>query len=286
MKVLFKRPILLLIIAIVMLFYSIIEYNLLLPLLFSFFAIGTGNFFESAMSLIQLIFGIITSPLMLSKEMVLLTGVIIAAALVTGVLFGGIFNIINNVLDKKPKFKEEFLLGVKKYFLKLFTINIRVAFSAILMIIFNTVVCVPAIAATRTAAQGNLEFIAGVFIIDIVTICVVFFSFLYYRAYILFWYPSALKYPSKAFTHGKHFVDRNFWKIAKRISGYDIVFLIFGGAFLIGKLALMHDESMNFFIMFILLLLDWVFKTVFFGVFMIYVFSYFKRHSEEAEGQN
>lgn len=280
MRILFRRPVLLLVLAVIMFLYCILEYNILLPVIFSFFAIGTGNFLESAMSFIQLIFRVIISPEMLTFGLLFLAGALIAASMAAAALFAGLFNIVNNVLDKKPKFKGEFVFGLKKHFLSLFTINLRVGLFSMLLTIFIMIACVPAIAATRAAAQDKPELVMGAAIVDVITFLVVFFCLLFYRSYILFWYPAALKFKRKTFSHGKRFVDSNFWRIAGRIVGYDIAFLLLGGLLLTGKLALMHEMDMNFALMFALLVLDWIFKTVFSGIVIVYIFSFFKKHSE------
>ncbi|MCX7710044.1 MAG: hypothetical protein N2484_09350 [Clostridia bacterium] len=278
MRTLIKHPILLLITAIIMVFYCIFEYNLLLPVLFSFSAIGVGNFFESAMSFIQLIFSFMTSPGLLSMTLVYLVAVLLVVSLFFGVLFAGFFNMINNTLEKKPRFKGEFFLGLKKYSIRMFLINMRVLLFSILYIPFIMIVCVPAIAATRAAMQGKAELLAGSILVDVVTVCVLFFGILFYRMYILFWYPSALVQGKKAFSRGKQLADRYFWRITKRIVAFDLIFLFLGGMLLIAKLVLMHEQNMNSVLMFVVLVVDWVFKTLFFGTFILYVFAFFKKH--------
>jgi len=280
MRILFGRPFLILFMSAMALVYSVFEYNMVLPLAFGFTAIGVGNMLESAMSFIQLVFGLITSPGILSGGIIYFAGGLVISALAAGALLSGFLYVLNNTINGSPRASGEYIHGLKTYFSRISAVTLVIISSTVLYILFMMIVSVPAITVTRAAASGRLELFAGAVVTDVVTLGVLFFGCMFFRIYTLFWYPSSINYGKGAFIIAKRIADSNFWSITGRFILFDLVFILLQGALLAGKLFIMHQESMNPVYTLAILGLDWIFKTVFFGSFIVYIFSAFKAYNE------
>jgi hypothetical protein len=256
-----RRPLIIWYFGIVSLIFCIIDkYNPIMTILFGLGQITKSDLSQGIISFLQII---------LDRE-ILLTAFIImlafsaAAALVIGLVFSGYFSVINNVLSGLPKSRGELSSGLKKHFFKIFLIAFRVLFFTAILIVFMMVVTVPAVIITKAAMTEKPEFILAALFIDILTVCVVFFGFMFFRSYTLFWIPAAVSGEKKAFSAGKNFANNHFWGIVGRFIVFD---LIFAGA----QLVFMNmEETLTSFIT------NWIFTALFFSFFATYIFSLYK----------
>ncbi|MCX7842340.1 MAG: hypothetical protein N2489_04625 [Clostridia bacterium] len=276
MRVIIRRPLYFAVFAIIMLLVSIFEYNILLPLLFGFSAIGTGSLLEAFLSFNQFFFNLAASMGTFNTGIIKILISAAAAAAGMAALLSGLFQLAGNALENKEKQKGEFQAGIKKHFFTIFLLNLIFIPVYSLYMVFIMVACIPAAAISRIALSSRPEFMAAALLIDLVTLGVVFFTFMFLRLYTLFCYPAAVSSVKKVFTSGKTFVDNHFWVVTGRMIVFDAVFFAVQGGFIAAKLAAMHREEINIFYLSGLLLADWAFKTFFFACFASFVFSTYK----------
>lgn len=256
-RVVVKRPFVILFLGIVTLIYSVINYyNPLFRIFFGLNALTKGDFLESVVSSLQ----VISDPGIIPILMGLIFGIIVAASLFCGLVFSGYFNIINNLITGKAKINGEFVSGVKKYFIRISTISFRALFLGVLFLIFMMVATVPAIVITKAASIEKPELVAAAFFLDLLTAAVLFFGFLFFRVYVFFWYPAALNNDKEFFKAGKRAADRFFWKIAGRFLIFDLIFVGFQFLFL-----QLGDSIVVF-------TANWIFETVFLLFYITYIF--------------
>lgn len=269
--IMFRRPFIVLFISIITLALCAIDaINPFLKILFNYSGIMGGSFFESFVSSLQ----IILTPSFILSGLLLAAGLFLIISIATGILFSGYFNVINNSLDGKPKFKGEFFYGLKKFFFKVATISFRVLLIGFILTIFLSVAALPAVVITRTLIIGKTGYLALTILVDIITAGVLFFGVMFFSIYMSFWYPAAINLESKAYSVGKRTADSYFWPIVGKFLFFDIVYLIM--MFFLTYGGKMFSPQLIF-------IINWVFKTFFFAAFITFVFSSYKILREDLE---
>jgi hypothetical protein len=279
-RILFRRPFVIVFFAVVTLAFCILDY-FLSSVVIGVTAFGSGNIFESAVSFLHLGYNLVTDWSMLLKFILLALGAVLGLALVVGFAFSGCMNIINNALDKKPKFQGEFIFGVRKYFTRVSLVNFIVILAAGVFVLFMLTATVPAMVVTRAVSAGNAGLLPVAVFLDLITLGVLFFSFMYFRIYILFWYPALLNSPRRALTMGKRAADSRFWTVMGRFFAFDIVFILFEVLFLYANFIMAQRDSGSLLNTVAIFTVNWAFKSIFFSLFAGYVFSTYKAVSEE-----
>lgn len=265
-KSIVKRPFIIVFIAIlVLLGAGLNEINPLMPILKGLNSLTNESFFENIVSYLQLILDPELIPMIASITLIFC----ILASLLTGLLLSGLFNIVNKTILGKKSTKGDYKEGLKKYFKRIFPITLVSLVLTILFVLFMLVVLVPGIVVTIASITGKQELIIPALFVDILTIFVVFFGVMFFKAYIFFWFPAALNHEKKYFKAGKKIVDMNFWSIAIRLLAFDIVFIGFK------YLNIYIREIPLFFI------INWAFNTIFFTLLITYIFAVYKAYNKQ-----
>lgn len=263
-----KRPFLIAFEGVVVAVFLILNfYNPILPIILGVTSITKSTIFESVVAALQ----IVSDPGFLPIIALALLGAAIVASLLFGVLMSGFMFSLNRTLDELPARKGEFLFGIKKYFVKVFLVNLRTTLVTILFGAFMAIACVPAIVVTKSATTDRPELLAPAILVDFLTVAVVLFGLTFFTSYTLFWYPAVFKNIKKAFVAGKKAVDKGFWKIAGIFLVFDLVFAAF--QYLI---YIIQNPLIKFTV-------SWLFWTLFILALIVYVFSSFKEFSKPAE---
>jgi hypothetical protein len=269
--IMFRRPFIILFLSIITLVLCAIDYiNPFSKILFNYSGIIGGNFFESFVSSLQ----IILSPSFILAGILIITGLFLIISIAAGLLFSGYFNIINNSLDGKPKFKGEFAYGFRKYFFKVTAISFRVLFIGFILIMFLAVAAIPGVVITRTLILGKTGYLALTILVDIITAGVLFFAVMFFSIYVSFWYPAAINFEKNAYSIGKQTADSYFWPIVGK-------FLIFDLVYIITMVFLAYGGKL--FSVQLVFIVNWVFKTFFFAAFITFIFSSYKILRENVE---
>ncbi|HPU42244.1 MAG TPA: hypothetical protein PKY26_07580 [Acetivibrio clariflavus] len=270
-----RRPVLIVILGIFMFLYCYIEYSFIMPIVFGLSVLKTGNIFDSVIHLIQIVLNYI--PNINPAIFVYILLGIVAASLIAGLLLSGSLNVLNSALVNSDKEKGAFAKGIQKHYLKVSRITFLSIIYLILFTIFIVVVSVPAIVITSAAITEKPELMSVAYVLDFITVLILFFCIMFFKIYIFFWYPAAINYDKQLFARGKRAADNSFWRILLKFLWYDILIFVFQmGLFYINNI-LSRNESVvaEFTGIVVLLFLNWIFKTVILISIISYVFSKF-----------
>lgn len=270
-----KKPLLLVILGVVTFLYCYMEYTFLMPIVFGISNLKTGNAFDSIMHLIQLVLNYI--PSISPTIFVYLILSLVAFSMVAGLFLSGTLNILNSTLIDSDKQKGTFAEGIRKHYLKISWITFLTIVYSVLFTIFIIVVSIPSIVITSASITEKPELLTVAYILDFITIGVLFFSIMFFKIYISFWYPAAINYNKKLFAMGKRAADHSFWGVLIRFLGFDLLLLIFqmGLFYMNNVLARNNSIVSEFFSVVILLIVNWIFKTILLISIISYVFSKF-----------
>jgi len=257
-----KRPGAMVIFSMVLLAYSIVGYYNPIPtILLGLSSITSGSVFESIVSYLQILIDSKIVPLAIIS--ILLLTVIVS--LVIALFLSGYFYSLNNMIMGKKKARGEYAQGLKKYFSRVLLITLRVVFFGVLFIVFMMVATIPAAVVTRAALNGNQEIAFAAIFVDILTVGVLFFGCMFFRTYMFFWYPAALNCEKDCFIVAKRVVDRCFWFILRTFLLFDVILIAFEFA--------MFKIGNNL----VTLIVGWLFRTVFYILFINYIFITYKK---------
>lgn len=276
-KKLGKRKDIIIAFGVVAFLFCFIEYNFIFPVILGVTSIGGGNVLDNTMHIIQLILGIVSNI----RYMPYGAAAIVVVALICGFVLSGCFYKMNNFLSNRKRMKAEFLKGVQKHFVRLSLVSFEVVLFSLLFLIFMLIVSVPAIAVTRSLLEGKTELFALTIIFNIITSMVLFFGFMFFRIYMLFWYPAVLNFKDSFFSIGKYAADTYFWKIVLTFLKYDIAFILFELLMIYLNSVLPVKGAMVLLRVLILFFINWGVKTLFFIIMTMFIFSVFLKFKKK-----
>jgi len=272
-----RRPFILVYFGFIALVYSIIDtWNPLTALLMGFNRLGKGDLLDMIIYSIQIFLNIMSNPQTALKALIVFIFILLFVSIVIGLIFSGYFNIVNNAVAKKEKYKGEFFEGIKKFFLRISFVSLRAVLASIAILIVTLVASVPAVIVTKSWLSGRADLTVVAAFVDVITIGIIFLIFMFYVTYISFWFPASVNNNKRWFLTGKENADKFFWKISFRYIVFIAVFLVCH--FFLAKINVNSadvDFTMNI-KKFAGFIANWVFNTLFFGLFITYVFSVYK----------
>lgn len=279
-RIMFKRPFIILYFGLVMLVYYLIgRYNPLTGILYGFSSIGVGNPLDNIISFLQLVTSLAASWNVIVKAIAFSLGFLVLASLIIGLVFSGYFYILDKTAGEKPRAQGEYTKGLKNYFFKVTAISFMALLYTLLFLLFSMVVTVPAVVVTKTWQAGRPDLLLPSVILDAVTVLVLFFSFMFFRIYMFFWYPAVYNSSGKAFGEAKRAADKHFWSIVGRLMLSDVAFIIFQSLLIYTERFPVIQKPGFSVVAAILFLTNWVFKTFFFASLIAYVFTAYKKYS-------
>ena len=187
----------------------------------------------------------------------------------------GSFNSLNRYLEGKDIVKGDFRSGVKKYFFRMFFITMRVMVYTVLFVVFLLVVSVPSLVVTNAYITGKEELLTATVTFDLITIGVLFFGRLFFRIYMMFWFPSAVNLVGKFFAIGKHVSDTCFWFVALNLILFDMAFLSLQYILIYMNSIMPFAGFYGILRILVLFFFNWIIKTCLITMLGIYVFSRF-----------
>ncbi len=218
-----SRPFIIVFSVVLSLLYCIVDFlNPLIAVIFGFSAMGEGDLLGTVISLIQLAL----SPALLMKAGLWIIAGVVLAALVTGLLFSGYFYILKNTLENAPRKRGEYFEGIKKYFGRIFRTNLAVLSLSVVFLVFLIVLSVPALFVSWSWQAGKAELFGMMLLLDILTVVVVFFIFMFFRLYLSYWYPAVYSFQKGSFRMAKNIVEGKFWILVGRWVLIDILFIL------------------------------------------------------------
>ncbi|MEN8907390.1 MAG: hypothetical protein ABF289_15645 [Clostridiales bacterium] len=197
---------------------------------------------------------------------------ILVISIIIAFVFSGYFYIINNIIEKKKKFFGEFFEGVKKYYIKFLKTTLISIFASTLIVTFLVIATIPAIISTKAMSGDNFSILVIAIILDIISLFMLFFGFMFLRIYVLFQYPSLYFSEKGTFKIAKLSVDNYFWDVVEKFISFDIAFLLFQVVYVI----VYSRINGNSFFEGTAIAVNWIFKSLFFIAFITYIFRSFK----------
>lgn len=198
-----KRPSVLFLTALLSTVVCVFEY-LFMTLFYGLTMFKTGSPFDDYVNIIQFVINTVIVPETAVKIILVLVIAVVAVSFILGLIFSGCFNILYNAVEGRDKKSgSEFVQGVRKYFLRMISLNLWTICSSVIFIIYVLIAVIPAAIVLDNSMGGTMNPLAGIFL-SIITAVVLFFSFTFFRQYIVFWYPSAMIH------------DKNHFKMAKK----------------------------------------------------------------------
>ncbi len=275
-----KRPSVLLLTALLSTVICFFEY-FFMTLFYGLTMFKTGSAFDDYVNIIQFVINTVTVPETAVKVILALVITGVAASLILGLIFSGCFNILYNAVEgKEKKAGSEFVQGVKKYFLRMISLNLWTICAFVLFIVYVLIAIIPAAIVVDNSFSGTMNPLAGI-VLSIITVAVLFFSYTFFRQYIVFWYPSAIVYDKNHFKLAKKVSDRNFWSLLTKFVAFDITLVLFDILYIIANFTLANTQIVSGTINTILIIVNIVFKTIVFAILICFVFSSFKKCSDE-----
>lgn len=224
-----SRPFIIVFSVVLSLLYCIVDFiNPLVAVIFGFSAMGEGDLLGTVISLIQLAL----SPALLLKAGLWIVAGVVLVALVAGLLFSGYFYILKHTLEGAPRKRGEYFEGIKKYFGRVFRTNLAVLSLSVIFLIFLIVLSIPALFVSWSWKEGKAELFGMMLLLDILTVVVVFFIFMFFRLYLSYWYPAVYSFQKGSFRMAKSIVDEKFWTLVGRWVLIDILFILVEALFL------------------------------------------------------
>lgn len=278
-RLLVKRPSILVLTVIISIIICVIE-NLFMTLFYGITMFRTGSPFDDYINIIQFLIDTVLVPQTAVRIILALVVFIAAASLILALLLSGYFNILTNVVEgRNKKSGSEFLAGVRKYFFRMISLNLWTLCAIVLFGIYVLIASIPAAIFIDNAFSGAVNIFAGIMIF-IITIIVLFFSYAFFRQYIVFWYPSAFVYDKDNFKIAKKISDNNFWTLLSKFIVFDIVLVLFDALYVIATFSIANAQVVSGMTNNILLIVNIVFKTVFIALVVCFVFISFKKYSD------
>lgn len=263
-----KRPFILVLIGILMLAAAV--FNAFIPIMAMIIGILNmtgGGLFDSALSILQLLI----DPSNLPAILITLAILTIIFSLMAGLLLPGYLMIVEDSLKRGEKTVGLFSNGIKTYFFKFFLMTLNASLFTVLFALFLLIAAVPAIIVTRAVITSKPELMIAAVFIDILTIGVFFICLSFFKAYIFMWYTAAAKGEKHPFKVGKSIADRQFWSLATRLLGFD---LVFGVAFY-----LIYTSEIQL----LRYVLGWVFATAFFTTLTVFIVKTYRDSSQKRD---
>ena len=262
-RTLLKRPFIIVYCGVFSLLCTILNYNIS-SILLRFEELEESSIYESIIHLIQLVYNYLANFESFFSIILYFFIIVFIISVPLALFISGYLYIVNNTVNARKRTNNEFFKGVKKYYIRILVMTFITLTISILFIIFISIASVPAIVITNAVVEGSPELVGAAIFVDILTVSMLFFVSVCFRAYIFAWYPAVYERKKKAFSLGKKLVNKHFWAFTFRITLFDIIFILF----IILPSKIFEGTP--------LFLFNWLFITLFFSFFIVYIFSIFR----------
>lgn len=267
------RPFVLIYAMIISLVYCVVDMvTPIIAILFGFSTMGEGDLLGTAISLLQLVL----SPVFLLKALPWIVGGIVIGAFLASLILPGYFYIVYRMVEEKERHRGEFIAGLKQYFKKFFAATLTVFGLCVLFALFIAVVAIPALFTTWSVKAGKTELFGMAVLLDILTVAVMFFAFMFFRLYTFYWYPAIFSFSSCPFKNGKRIIDRHFWPLVGRWVILDVIFIAFESLFLFMRYQISLGGDENIVLTAGLFAGKFIFSTAFLSSVISFIFASFK----------
>ena len=252
-----KRPLIIIYFAIVTLIIAVIGYfNPLASLIKAYSKFITSSITDTIVLLSKEIYKINVIPY-IALGIVLVS---IMLGVLSGLIFSGYFNMIYKSIKKRKALKSDIIDGIQKYFIKIAYAFFEFYLSIFAFITLIPLVLIPAIVISNKAIDNGTTNFFNTDLIMLVTVIVAIFILLFLIVNFSFKIPSILNFEKKAIEKSKKVLSTSYWSVFGVVLAF---FAVLGmGTYLI----------YNINVPLIVTLLNWIFSTIIFSLFSIYIF--------------
>lgn len=277
----FKRPVILifvaLVVAIILFMYKEV-YDIAASFISGSVTMGdtgdTGNSFGTLLSLY------ISSGLMLFRSLAsfdldikIFFGLIIGTALLAGILsigFSGYFNVVVAAMDGRERKRNEFFSGIKNYFLKMWVVNMVILLVSVVLLLLALLAVIPSAILINYGLDGNPSSLFWGWVVGIVTVIVLFFTFMYSIIYFSFWFPGIFMKEAHPFKAGNTIVNRFFGAVFSRFLLLIVVYIFCSSVIHLVQGWIGGATGLP------VLAIQLIFNSIFFGFTGVYTFNLFR----------
>lgn len=268
-KTITKRPSIPVLVGAIMLAAAV--FNMLIPvvaIIVGIINMTGGGFFDSVMSIIQLLIDPENLPTILTTAAILA----VVASVVSGLLLPGFLLIVDDGMAMGKKEKGLFASGIRCCFFRFLLMTLALSLFTLLLFVFLLVAAIPAIIVTKAALSNRPDLAVAAVLVDLVTVAAFIMCLSFYKIYVYMWYIAAAKREKRPFAVGKAVAGRIFGRAMPQLFGFDVVFAV-----VIYLVYLNESQVLRY-------VLGWIFTTVFFTVLAVYLVRLYNTGSKPERG--
>ncbi len=243
--------------------------------------IGSLKLFDTYLLILSLGVKYLSSLKNLSLIFLSLLVFSIIAGLVAGALFSGYFYILHKSVNSYKAKKSDFFNGIKKNYLGVFKVCSVSIFLTGMVLTLISFIFVPSVVTLNALLAGKAELFFILVLFSIVTVFVLFFSFTFYRIYILYWLPAVISFKKNSFKAGRHVANNNFWRSMITIIFFDIIFIFSRFLYYSRFISINAQEVVSKAAQTRLFISNWLFFIFFIYIFLYYLFYSFKNSRDQ-----
>lgn len=261
--VIFKRPLVFVYISIIALIFCIVEYfNPITGVISGLNLKGGISITDGFFTIVS----IIMKPLHYPKMFLVLAIAIFVAALIFAAVMSGYMFAVNNTIERRKRSSGELRLGFKKYFFKMFFLTFFTVLIGVIFAIALIVSLVPAFYILKSTNTGKLMLPAYLpAILAMLSGLVAFFAIMVFEVYVSFLYPSLFSGEMRPYHYGNSVAGKAFVEMIIPLILFDAVLIVFQ--------IILSRFNANY----VLLAINWVFKSIFVSIFISYIFASFRK---------
>jgi hypothetical protein len=267
----FRRPYIIVFWSILALIYCFIDYYVY-SIFSRFIQLGYGSSIDNIMHLLQMAFNLAADSETFVSVSIYFLLFIFLLSIPSALILSGFLNVVNNAVYGKKRVKGELIQGVKKHFTRIWLVTLVVLLAAVLFTIFILVASVPAMIIFKAVFDGRNELTGAAAFAGALTAFVLFFGSVFLRIHLLFWYPAVIGKGKRPFTSVRKLAGDKFWPLTARLLAFDVIYAFY------------MMLSMKISSTFILFIVNWLFISLFFSFFAIYIFVLYRQISSEYGG--
>ena len=242
----------------------------------SFAALTKQSYLDTISLFAQKIANLAATPGIMALNIAIVILVIVAAAALLGVFGAGFGHTFYMAFLNDKKKKGEFKSGINRHYLKMIGYYVCLLFFTLLMLVAIVFLTIPAILSVKLVLAGDSSSIFSMLILCILTVAVLFFAVVFFTMYMTYIYPALIAYRKGGVKVAFKMVNSYCWYLIPRTT----LFLFVMALIQLGLLAVGYGNS-GLTAQIIVLVVNWILKTVTVFIYLHFSFNAFKGMKED-----
>ncbi|MFA6309365.1 MAG: hypothetical protein WC677_06455 [Clostridia bacterium] len=267
--VIFKRPLVFVYISIITLVFCVVEYyNPVTGVISGLNLKGGISITDSFFTIVS----IIMKPLHYPKMFLVLAIAIFAAAIIFAAVMSGYMFAVSNTIERRKRSPGELRQGFRKYFFRMFFLSLFTMIIGLIFIVALIVSLIPAFYIFKSTKEATLVLPSYVpVVLAMLSGLIAFFSIIVFEVYVLFLYPSLFEGEKRPYHNGNAVAGKAFLNMIIPLMFFDAALIIF------------QIILSRFTATYVMLAINWVFKSIFVSIFISYIFASFRKYRTAEE---